>query len=58
VDNQYLIPDNLYAVNYPGHTGLYLKAKISDSVYVLDPNDSLDGKYRVLERFDNVSKGS
>lgn len=44
-----LYPSDSFAVNWPGHKGLYLHNKQNDMIYILDPLDSIDGQYKVLD---------
>ena len=48
MEAQYIWPSDMFAVSWPGHAGLYLHNATAVEVRMLDPHDSVEGKYRVL----------
>jgi hypothetical protein len=48
----YLYPFDMFACCWGGRSGMFLHAKVLTDIYVLDPNDSIDGQYRVLAKIE------
>ena len=56
--NEYVPASNFFAVNWPGHSGLYLHNRYFETVYILDPNQQIKEesqyKYKILDVLRNV----